>query len=238
MSRHILIVDIETVAYDNANECLEPFFLDIKTRNKLDERKVAEEKQAKKDKMINKAALTPMASKVVAIGLGHVIYNDPSLDNTFEEPTSMSTQLLYIENDNEKALIEEFKKIVETRNYNEFVTFNGRRFDFPYLMFRASILGINLKLPMYYKNTFDGHFDLAQHIYDMSLISNIDSTIQYVSMKKWIRFFGINIEKKDVIEMDYIKDKEEFLEYLNNDIKITYEFFLRFANHFEGRFSR
>lgn len=235
MGRRVLIVDIETVAYDNANECLEPFMEDITTRSKKDLEKVAEEKAEKKAKMIRKAALTPMASKVVAVGFGEVYV--PDADNDFDtEPMSCKKTLYLIENDNEKELLIKVRNFME--QYNEFVTFNGRRFDFPYLMFRGAINGVNFNLPCGKYNNRDGHFDLAIHMYDLSLISNIDSTIQYVSMKKWIRFWGINIEKKDVMEMDYLKNPEEFLEYLSNDIEVTYQFFKRFANHFEMRFSR
>jgi len=235
MGRRILIIDIETVAYDNAHECLEPFMEEMKTRNKKDLEKLAEEITEKKAKMIRKSALTPMASKVVAIGFGHVNLKD--MDNPFDEDvTSCETELLLIENEDERGLLLRAKEVMD--KYNEYVTFNGRGFDFPYLMFRGAINNVPFNLPIGKYNNKDGHFDLAIHIYNLSLIANIDSTVQYVSMKKWIRFFGISGEKKNVMDMDYLTNPQEFLDYLGEDIRFTWEMFKRFQNHFEGRFSR
>lgn len=235
--RQVKIIDIETRKFANANEALEPFLDNITTRNKVDAMKVATEKAEKREKMISKAALTPLASEVIAIGIGHATLRDEA-----DMPTLIDhceVEILMMENGNEADLIRRFKKIAETGN--EFVTFNGREFDFPYLMFRAAIYGIPLNLPAYHKNTFDGHFDLAQHLVKLSLISNLDSSTWYVSLAKWLRYFGLpakNLRGAEEIAKAFEENQEEFKEYLTGDITNTWELLKRFHPHFERRFSR
>lgn len=236
--RNILLVNIKTEAFKEARQSLEPFIENVTTRTKKDLEKAAEEKVEKQAKMLQQAIYSPLASRVIAIGLGFAEINDTADVNSFDtRPDLIRYQVLtYAEGvENPEAdLIQRF--MVIAKNYgNEYVTFNGREYDFPYLVFRAAINSIPLTLPTYYKNTFDGHFDLAQYLFKMSLVENIDNNCRGVYMNQWIRWFGFQPIKRETIpasEIGYIVDG------LEDNLYVMWNLFKMFKHTFEGRFSR
>jgi len=230
-----LIIDIETIPIDNPEQALEPFMENLRTRSKVDPMKVAAELADKKRNFIDKAALSPLSSRVACIGYAEVTMRDE------QDLETVANKVEYgmIKFGNEFAMLMEFKALVE--KYQHLVTFNGRSFDFPYLMFRAALHDIPLKLPTYYKNTRDGHFDLAQHLADLSLITNLDSAQQYVSMSKWCRYFGYPEKSMDSRNIKkYLQEgkEDEVYEYCIGDIEITFRLLKKFVHHYERSFSR
>jgi DNA polymerase elongation subunit (family B) len=124
-----LVFDIETAAHDLAS------FDDYSQRalDQLSEREEDAEEEA------FRFAFSPLTAQVVTIaaldadtGRGSVWVNG-SL-RAFEENG------VSFESCDERSLLEKFWE--HARTYDEFITFNGRTFDVPFLMIRSAILGV------------------------------------------------------------------------------------------------
>lgn len=130
-----LVFDIETLGknFEELDEVEQDYLL-----NNLE--------KAEPDKEIakNKTALYSIFGKVCAIGAVDFNKNTGivlSLSDKNIQPEN--EKFIYKVFKTEKELLEEFWKL--TQNYEQFVTYNGDTFDFPYLMIRS---GINrVKMP-------------------------------------------------------------------------------------------
>lgn len=231
--RQINIVTIQTKAFPEAKDCLEPLLENISVRTKKDLEKAAQEKIDKRVKILESADFSPLSARVVAIGVGLAYVNDQDsdFDTTIDK---CEFRVLEIENDNEADLLSRFQKLVNN-HANQFVTFNGREFDFPFMVFRGAINKVQLKLPTYYKNTFDGHFDLSQYLYNMALIEKLDSTIRDVYLNQWIKYFGIRLPQ---VDQSNWKEHDFMVNDVQNRLFVIWNIFKLFKHDFEGRFNR
>lgn len=127
--RNILIFDIETV-----RDVFEELPDDV--QNYLTKYADTDDK---KNEIIEAMSFNPLTSKIVAIGMLDYSSNKGCVMVNAEnqtEPLNKYENFKYITG-TECEIIKKFWDIVKGRNYNIFVTFNGREFDCPFIMLRS-----------------------------------------------------------------------------------------------------
>jgi predicted PolB exonuclease-like 3'-5' exonuclease len=137
----------------------------------------------------------------------------------------------------EKEMLEQFWQ--GAQNYTEFVTFNGREFDIPFLMIRSAI---NKVRPT--KNLLSNRYLSSQH-YDAKHVDLCDQLSFYGSVRKKCslhvscRAFGIESPKAQGVSGDDVaslfKEKKyfEIAKYNVGDLVATqklYEYWKEFLN--------
>lgn len=129
----------------------------------------------------------------------------------------------------EKELLEEFWKI--TPKYEQFVTYNGNNFDFPYLMIRS---GINrVKMPFEIKKWgSEKSIDLAE---------KIKQNNRQFQLEMLCKAFGIENPKEKGVhgnEVTELYNKGEFnkiADYVARDAMATSELYLIWKNYMSGQ---
>lgn len=229
--RNFLIVDIETMGSKDADICLAPFADKLKSRKK-DSNPISEAREIKEklDDIVNgKAALSAVCARLLSIGAYGVDYDDMNGEWGIVKP-------YFIHDINEANMLHAFNKLM--RPQTEFVTFNGRNFDFRFLNFRYAVHSITPQkaLATYPYNGRDSHHDLMLYLNEMGGLESLDSGFKYISLKKWIEYFGIKVVKPSIAkgEINLVKLLEQgnidaIEEYNMGDVKATYEIFQRFV---------
>ncbi len=127
-----VVFDIETIAlpFDSFDEVQQEYLVKNATSD--------EERQAE----IQKLSLYPLTAQVLAIGMlnpdtnaGKVFYQA----NEKEQFSSEDGKIEYVAGDEREILTSFWETIA---HYDQFITFNGRSFDCPFIMLRTGILGI------------------------------------------------------------------------------------------------
>ncbi len=120
-----LVLDIETVSQpveEIPERALEYLFKSL-ARDQPDE----EELERRRDDMISRFGLDPTTGRVIVIGLLDV---DTRAETAFSD-------------DSEKELLTKFWDWLAANEHEPYVTFNGKRFDIPFLNVRSAIHGLN-----------------------------------------------------------------------------------------------
>lgn len=162
-----IVFDIETLAYPLEH------FDDVQKEYLFKFTKTDEERESEKLKL-NLSALT---AQIIAIGMynpdsnaGKVLYQSTTPEQFFSE----DGRIEYISG-NEEHLLRIFWEDVQW--YDQFVTFNGRAFDCPFIMLRSAILGIAATRNLApYRYKADEHCDLLDQLtfYNASRKFNLD----------------------------------------------------------------
>jgi predicted PolB exonuclease-like 3'-5' exonuclease len=125
-----VVFDIETLAFP-----LESF--DAEQQDYLMRfARTDEEKQ----EAILKLALTPFTAQVVAIGMVNPDTNQGKVFYHGAQPESSDDGLVEFVPGTEQEILGHFWETI--KKYSQFITFNGRGFDCPFLMLRSSLLEI------------------------------------------------------------------------------------------------
>ena len=227
----IIVLDIETVAV-NAQESLDPFISSLRGKKSRAQKEVKNAgllgnisglEEDKYSLAIGKAALTPVASQVMCIG---IIERDII--------TGTHSWLKFIGNDEKEILGRFYNYYQSLPPEHVVVTFNGRNFDFPFLLFRSGIRMIPLRLPLKKYNGQDNHIDMCQHLDNIGLISNVDGSLQWISLDKWSRYLGFGPKKMPNLELLYNQqDWTAIEEYCKNDVMVTSAMFDTFQSNFD-----
>lgn len=150
-----LVFDIETVgkSYDELEEHSQEYLL-----TKLEHAQSEEDKEKAK----TKTGLYPIFGSVVAIGLFDTRQKGTVL-LVYGQPVPMEDERFTCEVfADEKSLLARFWEIA--KKYERFVSYNGKGFDWPYLVFRSGVNRVKVTIPM---NTFarsDNNIDLMREI--------------------------------------------------------------------------
>ena len=224
-NRNIPVFDIETVG-----DAIEDFPEDI--QEYLTKYAETEEKRAE---VIEQFAFNPLTSKIAAIGMmDNKTKKGCVLINT-EDSTEFQTNhegFAYLTG-SEKDIITKFWEIITQKNYNLFVTFNGRDFDCPFMMLRS--IYYKIKPPVSLMKGSDYTFSKENHIDLLKEFTFYSHTVRGARRKFTLDFycqrFGIHSPKQDGVKGDMVKglfeDRkfQEIADYCIGDVKAENELF-------------
>ena len=220
-----LVIDIETIG-ENFDECDEKT-QEIMTRWIKKESANETEYKTSLEELKDGLGFSPLTGQIVAIGVldvdknkGVVYYQSPSLSQEEYEVDGVKLKVT-----SEKEMLEKFWE--GARQYGEFISFNGRAFDVPFMMIRSAIhqirVPINLMPPRFASNT--NHVDLLEQL------TFYGSMRRKGNLHMWCRAFGIKSPKADGVSGDDVGElfrNKEFLkiaQYNVGDLKATRELY-------------
>lgn len=220
--KRIIVFDIETSSYpfESLSESQQEFLLRYAEKETNEEIKSQKINEAKR--YLN---LYPFTAKVIAVGFYDVLKEKTFVyyeSNEKEEWHSDDKKINY-KGLKEDDILKSFWRIVEASN--QFITFNGRNFDIPFLMLRSAIKRIkpakNLNTSRYDKKL---HIDLLEQFtyYGMTKKFNLDF---------YCKAFGVESPKSQGISGMDVKNLynagkiKEIAVYCGKDVIATYELY-------------
>lgn len=212
-----VVFDIETLGFP-----LESF--DEKQQEYL--MKFAETDEEKIE-VIQKLNLSPLTAKIIAIGMlnpdsnqGKVFYDAPA-----EEPWSSEDGMIEFVASDERSMLEDFWKTIT--HYAQFITFNGRSFDCPFIMLRSALLGVKAtKNLMPYRYASNEHCDLMEQF-------TFYGAVRKFNLDFYCKAFNIKSPKSsgitglDLAPLYNEHRYHEIAEYCIGDVKATSELYHR-----------
>lgn len=185
-----IIFDIETVGkdFESLDKATQEYLLRYAGTD--------DEKEEIKDRL----SFYPQTAEIVTIGL---LDTDADKGAAFFQTTG--EPLLPFEEDNiryetgtEKEIIEKFWNAMKT--CNQFITFNGRGFDCPFILIRSAVHRIKPTKDLM-PNRYNGsHIDLLDQL------TFYGASRRRFSLDMWCRTFGIKSPKEDGITGYEVKD--------------------------------
>jgi len=137
-----IVVDIETVG--QSVEEIPERALDYLFRGLERDAPDPEELERRRKDLLSRLGLDPTTGRIVCVG---ILDSESSFERTFSHI-------------DEKELLESFWRWLESARPTLFVSFNGRRFDVPYLNIRSAIHGIEPPYPI--PLGWSSHFDVRE----------------------------------------------------------------------------
>ncbi|MEW6108892.1 MAG: ribonuclease H-like domain-containing protein [Nitrospirota bacterium] len=219
MSR--IIFDIETAGkdFDLLDKPVQEYLL--RWAESDDEKKEVEES----------LSFYPLTGEIITIGMlnpdtgrGAVFFqnnSDPSLP--FEEDGYR------YESGTEKEIIQKFWDTI--KNYRQFITFNGRGFDCPFIMVRSAVHKIKPLRELMPNRYGDTHIDLFDQL------TFFGASRRKFSLDMWCRTFGIKSPKDDGITGYEVKELYkngkyiDIAKYCAGDLKATAELLSVWENY-------
>jgi len=231
-----LILDIETIGedYDSLDETTK----EVMTRWIKKESNSEEEYKVALEDLKEGLGFSPLTGEVVAIGIldadkdkGAVYYQAPGEpDEEFEEGNFKFRPM------SEKGMLEQFWKIA--LRYVEFVTFNGRGFDVPFMMVRSAVHGVRPTRNLMSNRYLNSQYESAQHIDLQDLLTFYGAVRKKGSLHMWCRAFGIESPKAEGVAGDDVgrlyKGKKylDIARYNTRDLIATKELYEVWKNYF------
>jgi DNA polymerase elongation subunit (family B) len=231
-----LIFDIETIGEDFDG-------LDASTQSSLT-RWIARESKSEEEykeallELKEGLGFSPLTGEIVAIGVldgekrkGAVYYQAPGTEEVETEENGIKYKPM-----GEKEMLESFWKGCE--QYNEFVTFNGRGFDVPYLIIRSAIHGVRPTKDLMRGRYLYQQDRNAQHIDLLDQLSFYGAMQRKGNLHLWCRAFGITSPKAEGVTGDDVatlfKEKKFFdiARYNVRDIQATRELYEKWWEYF------
>jgi hypothetical protein len=219
MSR--VIFDVETVGKDfgSLDRAMQEYLLRYA--------ETEDEKAEVKDRL----SFYPLTAEIVTIGL---LNPDTHKGSVFFQTTG--DPLLPFEEDNiryetgiEKEIIEKFWNAI--KGYNQFITFNGRGFDCPFILIRSAVHKIKPTKDLMPSRYNDSHIDLLDHL------TFFGASRRRFSLDMWCRTFGIKSPKEGGITGYEVKDLFKAGRYIDiakycvGDLKATRELLHYWENY-------
>ena len=231
-----LVFDIETVGEDFDS-------LDKTSQEALSwwiEKEAATEAEYKKTlgEMKGRMGFSPLTAEIVALGVldyernqGAVCFQAPGEEvKEFEEDGFKFKQM------SEKEMLENFWQ--GANQYDEFISFNGRGFDVPFLVVRSAVHNIRPT-----KDLMSNRY-LSSQTFGAKHVDLLDQLTFYGTMRKrgnlhlWSRVFGIKSPKAEGIkgeDVGRLYKEKKFLDiarYNVADLRATKELYDYWRNYF------
>jgi len=231
-----LVFDIETVGEDFDS-------LDKTSQEALSwwiEKEAATEAEYKKtlEEMKGRMGFSPLTAEIVALGVldyernqGAVCFQAPGEEvKEFEEDGFKFKQM------SEKEMLENFWQ--GANQYDEFISFNGRGFDVPFLVVRSAVHNIRPT-----KDLMSNRY-LSSQTFGAKHVDLLDQLTFYGTMRKrgnlhlWSRVFGIKSPKAEGItgeDVGRLFKEKKFLDiarYNVADLRATKELYDYWRNYF------
>jgi len=212
-----VVLDIETVGFpvESFDETQQKYLLKFA------------ETDADRAEAIQKLSLYPTTAQIIAVGMlnpetnrGKILFQSDELLDYYSDD-----ELVHFKSGNEKDILEQFW--LDIGHYDQFVTFNGRAFDCPFLMMRSAILQIQpTRNLMPYRYDASVHCDLLEQF-------TFYGALRKFNLDFYCKSFGIESPKMqgvtglDMKELTEEKRYREIAEYNLRDLKATAELFRR-----------
>ncbi|MFA5188204.1 MAG: ribonuclease H-like domain-containing protein [Patescibacteria group bacterium] len=181
----------------------------------------------------NELGFSPLTGQIAAIGVlevetnkGVVYFQAPGQDIKEKEEGGIKFKMA-----SEKEMLEKFWQ--GAINYTEFVSFNGRGFDVPYLMLRSAVHEVKPTKDLMSNRYLNSQKFNAMHIDLMDQLSFYGAMQRKGSLHLYCRAFGIKSPKAEGISGDDVaalykaKEYEKIAKYNSWDLRATREVFLR-----------
>lgn len=181
-------------------------------------------KQQLTDEAIRYTSLYPFTAKCIVLGIydiekekSYVYYESEEHEEWKSEDGKISYKGL-----SEKEILESFWRIAE--RINQFVTFNGRGFDVPFLMLRSAMLKVKPSVNLMGSRYNETHIDLLEQLtfYGTTRKFNLDFYCQAFGIESPKSKDISGMEVKNLYEAGKIKD---IAVYCSKDIYATYQLF-------------
>lgn len=226
-----LIFDIETVGedFDSMDEATQKSLTRWLKRESYSE----EAYQTALANIKNELGFSPLTGQIVAIGVlevesnrGAVYYQAPGQEIADNEEAGIKYKMA-----GEKEMLEKFWQ--GAINYTEFISFNGRGFDVPYLMLRSAVHEIRPTKDLLSNRYINSQKFNAQHIDLMDQLSFYGAMQRKGSLHLYCRAFGIKSPKAEGISGDDVaalfkaKEYEKIAKYNSWDLRATLEVYQR-----------
>lgn len=229
-----LVFDIETIGEDF--EILDETTQDVLTRWIKKESTSEIEYQKYLTDLKNGLGFSPLTGEIVAIGVydvekekGAVYFQAPDESVENSEEKNIKYRVL-----NEKEMLEQFWTLAE--KYAEFISFNGRGFDVPFLMIRSAIHGIRPTKNLMVNRYLNSQPKNAQHIDLLDQFTFYGAVRRRGNLHLWSKAFGIKSPKEGGVTGDDVgklfKEKKflEIAKYNVGDLKATKELYEKWIN--------
>lgn len=226
-----LVFDIETIGEDF--DTLDEITQETLTRWIKKESDTETEYEKSLADLKNGLGFSPLTGEIVAIGVydtekdkAAVYFQAPngSIENSEED--NVKFRIL-----DEKGLLQQFWNLSE--KYDEFVSFNGRAFDVPFLMIRSAIHGVKPTKNLMVNRYLSSQPKNAQHIDLLDQFTFYGAVRRKGSLHLWSRAFGIKSPKAEGITGEDVgklfKEKKffEIAKYNVGDLIATKELYDR-----------
>jgi len=230
-----LIFDIETIGenFDSLDETTQ----EVLTKWIKKESASEEEYKTALEDLKNGLGFSPLTGEIAAIGVldyekdkGAVYFQAPGENIAeFEEENIIFKQMT------EKEMLDNFWK--GANQYQEFVSFNGRGFDVPFLVVRSAIHQIKPAKDLMSNRYLSSQRYGALHIDLLDQLSFYGAVRRKGNLHLWSRAFGIKSPKSEGISGDDVgllfKEKKflEIAKYNVGDLKATRELYEYWKNY-------
>jgi hypothetical protein len=224
-----LIFDIETIGEDF--DAIDEGTQEVLTRWIKKESKNDKEYETALAYLKDGMGFSPLTGEIVAIGVldaekdkGAVYFQAPDVEIVESEEAGVKLKAMP-----EKEMLENFWNVVG--KYTEFVSFNGRGFDVPFLMIRSAIHGIRPSKDLMSNRYLNSQKYDAKHVDLFDQFSFYGSTQRKGSLHLYCRAFGIKSPKEDGVTGDDVnrlfKEKKflEIAKYNIGDLRATRELY-------------
>ncbi len=229
-----LVFDIESVAIplEDFEEAQRTYLMRY-----AEKAKTPEEQEQRRETAIRRMAFNAMTAQVISIGMmnvesgrGRVYYQGLE-----EEPWQSEDGLFQFETGTEAEILEKFWQ--SAASYDRVITFNGRRFDCPFVMVRSALYGIKPT-----RNLMTNRYDAKTHCDLLDQLTFYGATRRF-SLDFYCHIFGIESSKDQGITGDEIRGMyeqglhQEIALYCMADVKSTAELYKKWhaTLHFDWR---
>ena len=230
-----LIVDIETIG-ENFDE-LDSATQEVLTKWIKKDSESEEEYVKALEELKSGLGFSPLTGQIVAIGVldydknqGVVYFQAPGENfKEFQEGN------ITFKPCTEKEMLENFWKGAE--KYNEFITFNGRGFDAPFLAVRSAVHKIKVSKDLMSNRYLSSQKFGATHIDLFDQLTFYGATRRKGGLHLWCRAFGITSPKAqgvtgdDVAQLFKEKKYKEIARYNVGDLTATKELYDYWKNY-------
>ena len=230
-----LIFDIETIG-ENFDE-LDSATRDVLTKWIKKDSESEEEYVKALEELKSGLGFSPLTGQIVAIGVldydknqGVVYFQAPG--ENFKE---FQEENITFKPCTEKEMLENFWKGAE--KYNEFITFNGRGFDAPFLAVRSAVHKIKASKDLMSNRYLSSQKFGAAHIDLFDQLTFYGATRRKGGLHLWCRAFGITSPKAqgvtgdDVAQLFKEKKYKEIARYNVGDLNATKELYDYWKNY-------
>ena len=224
-----LIFDIETIGEDF--DLLDKTTQEVLTRWIKKESENKEEYKVSLEELKSGLGFSPLTGEIVVIGVldsekneGAVYFQalEEKLDD-FEEDGIKFRPMP------EKEILQKFWQVA--KEYKEFVSFNGRGFDVPFIMVRSAVHGLRPTKDLMSNRYLGSQRFEAKHIDLLDQLSFYGAVRKKGNLHLWSRVFGIKSPKAEGISGDDVgklfKEKKfiDIARYNVGDLRATKELY-------------